>query len=121
MTRVDVTDVGAQLPQVDPAEPAAQHLDRAAGGVDQGAAQAEQGGLARAVGTKERPVLARPDRQGDLLEDRLPVPDDMHVLGAQDLRHRIARFSADSTAWTAAAGPTPAPQAVVRPLTRHSA
>src|SRR5690606_2841849 len=77
-------DVRAQLAQVDPAECAAQHPHRTAGGVAPRAEDAEQRRLAGAVGAEQRPVLARPDHHADLVEEGLAGADQVHPVGFDD-------------------------------------
>ena len=54
---------------VDMAEPPAQDVDRAPGGVEVAGGQLEERGLARPVGAKDDPALARVDLPVDPVED----------------------------------------------------
>ena len=63
-------DVLAQPTHVDLAEPLAQDVDRAPGGVQVAGGQLEQGGLARAVRAEHDPAFTRLDLPVDVVEDR---------------------------------------------------
>jgi hypothetical protein len=83
-----VADACPELTDVHPAEPAAEDLDRAGRGVHEGAEQPQQGRLPGAVGAQQGPVLSRPDRPVDPVEDQLVrrVAADAHVLEPEDGR-----------------------------------
>ena len=91
--RVPGVDVPDRLPQpadLDPAQPVAEDVDRAAGRMRLGAAQAHQCALARPVGADERPPLTRPDREVDAGEDPFGLADEVDVAKAQHLGPRRA-------------------------------
>src|SRR5699024_4194921 len=86
MARIHVPDGLAQLPDLDPAEPVSEHLDRAAGRVRLGATQAQQRALARPDRADEGPALARPDRDRDVRQELIALADEVDVAQAQHLR-----------------------------------
>ena len=80
----DHGDPLAQLAHVDPAERLAQDLDDAPGRPEPGADHPEQRGLAGAVGTEQRPALARSHRPGDVVEQGHAVTDDGDPVESDD-------------------------------------
>jgi hypothetical protein len=86
MVRVDVPDPGAQFAYVHAAEAVAQDVDLSARRVLVGAEQAEQGGLAGAVGAEQGPVLALAHGEGHVVEQRPALAHEPDILGAQHVR-----------------------------------
>jgi hypothetical protein len=66
----DQADLGPEPAHVDPAEPVPEHLDLAPRRVEVEAGDAQQGRLARPVGTEHDPALVGPDGPVDAVEDR---------------------------------------------------
>src|SRR5690606_3238551 len=73
-------DQGAQLEDVDPAQPLADDVDGAAGGVHPRGEQAQHRGLPGAVGAEDRPTLALGDLEGDGVEDVGPAASDGDIV-----------------------------------------
>jgi hypothetical protein len=69
LTDIDRPDRASQLAQVDPAEPATEHVDGPARRKPLRSRQPEQGRLPGTVRAEQRPVLTRLDRQRDVVQD----------------------------------------------------
>ncbi len=81
VSRVDVPDVLAELPDVDATEPTSEQLDGARRRVPGRTEHGEQGRLARAVRTQQRPVLAAADGQRHVVQQVPPGAGDAEGFG----------------------------------------